>query len=165
MFGDTVLWLLQSHHMSANNQLKEKVLVTGVFDILHEEHRTFLKNAKKLGYLMVGIESDTRVKILKGDNRPVNNQAIRIENLKALNIADEVFLLPDNFSSPDDHRQLLFTLKPSILAVSSHSPNIDKKARLMQEIGGRVEVVHQHNPAVSTTKIIEARSKNLNVAA
>jgi D-beta-D-heptose 7-phosphate kinase/D-beta-D-heptose 1-phosphate adenosyltransferase len=85
-----------------------KVLVTGVFDLLHEEHILFLKKAKALGdYLVVGIESDVRVKQMKGEGRPVNSQSIRVENLKSLNIIDEVFVLPQEFSKPSDHTTLI----------------------------------------------------------
>lgn len=136
------------------------VLTTGVFDVLHEEHTKFLQRAKALGgRLVVGIESDTRVTKIKGPDRPINSQAVRRQNLLDLHIADEVFILPEQFDSPDDHRALLQKIKPDILAVSSHSPHLDKKSRLMQEIGGRVEVVHEHNPAVSSTILI-TRSKS-----
>lgn len=134
-------------------------LITGVFDVLHEEHVAFLRKAKGLGgRLIVGIESDARVRRLKGVGRPVNSQKKRQEALERLQIADEVFVLPERFDTPDDHRQLLAQVRPDILAVSSHSPHIDKKSRLMQEIGGKVVIVHQHNPAVSTTKMLDQRS-------
>lgn len=141
-------------------QQAQKVLVTGVFDILHQEHLSFLRKAKQLGYLVVAIESDVRVKKLKGEGRPINNQDTRLENLRKLKIADEVFILPEQFSSPDDHRRLLQKIRPAVLAVSSHSPHLDKKASLMKEIGGTVEIVHQHNPEISTTLFLEQRNKN-----
>lgn len=137
----------------------QKVLVTGVFDILHQEHLAFLHKAKKLGFLVVGIESDVRVKKLKGEGRPINGQEVRLENVRKLHIADELCILPEQFSSSDDHRQLLMKIQPTILAVSSHSPHLDKKASLMKEIGGRVEVVHQHNPDVSTTLLLGQQNK------
>ena len=138
---------------------KTKILVTGVFDILHQEHLNFLKKAKQLGdVLVVGVESDLRVKKMKGEGRPVNKQEQRKVNLEKLNIADEVFILPEKFASPADHLQLLQKIKPDILAVSSHTAFLDKKEKSMQEIGGRVAVVHQHNPNISTTKILEKTS-------
>ncbi|MDQ5950976.1 MAG: hypothetical protein QG639_253 [Patescibacteria group bacterium] len=138
---------------------KEKVLVTGVFDILHQEHLIFLKKAASVGPLYVGLESDIRVKRIKGDGRPVNSQQVRKKNLEELGIAQEVFVLPETFDSPEERLRFLNELKPTVLAVSSHSPHLENKARLMQEIGGRVEIVHQFNPEVSTTKILEERAK------
>ncbi|MEX0896269.1 MAG: adenylyltransferase/cytidyltransferase family protein [Patescibacteria group bacterium] len=138
----------------------EKVLVTGVFDIVHQEHRAFLRDAKKLGYLVVGVESDLRVRQIKGEGRPIHPAAIRVEQLQKLAIADEIFVLPELFSSPDDHRLLLAQLRPDILAVSAHTKHIDKKQRLMQEIGGRVMIVREHNPAISTTLLLESRQRS-----
>ncbi len=136
------------------------VLVTGVFDVLHPEHLLFLQKAKKLGgRLLVGLESDARVQKLKGLARPVNSEEARKKNLLELNIADEVFILPAQFDSPDDHRKLLASVRPDILAVSSHTPHIAEKLQLLQEIGGRVEIVHQHNPGISSTKIIENNAR------
>lgn len=66
-----------------------KVFVNGTFDILHPGHIALLNYAKSLGvYLLVGIDSDQRVRQLKGPTRPINNQADRklmLENLKAVN--------------------------------------------------------------------------------
>lgn len=139
------------------------VLVTGVFDVLHAEHVTLLKKAKALGNtLVIGVESDARVRRMKGAARPVNTAATRVQNLKRLELADEVFVLPEQFDSPDDHRRLLAAIRPDILAVSSHSPHLDEKHRLMQEIGGRVVVVHEHNPAVSSTILLKNKHKETN---
>lgn len=132
------------------------VLVTGVFDVLHAEHITFLRNAKALGgRLLVGIESDVRVRAIKGVNRPVNSQQVRKKNLEKLAIVDDVFVLPEKFDTVEDRRRLLKKLQPDILAVSSHTPFLTKKLQLMQEIGGRVEVVHQHNPEISSTILLK----------
>jgi D-beta-D-heptose 7-phosphate kinase/D-beta-D-heptose 1-phosphate adenosyltransferase len=138
-------------------QPQPKVLVTGVFDVLHQEHIAFLQKAKQRGYLVVAIETDVRVKKLKGEGRPINSQTVRLENLRKLNLADELMILPEQFSTPDDHRSLLQKIRPTILAVSSHSPHLDKKASLMQEIGGKVEIVHEHNPEISTTQLLEQK--------
>lgn len=134
---------------------KNKVLVTGVFDILHQEHLNFLRKAAELGEVYLGIESDVRVKKMKGEGRPINGQELRKRNLEALGIAKQVFILPEEFDKPEHHRKLLAEIKPDILAVSSNSDHQDKKASLMQEIGGRLEVVHQHNPDISTTIILQ----------
>lgn len=134
------------------------VLVTGVFDLLHSEHRRFLEKAKAVGdKLVIGMESDARVRQMKGEGRPVQDQKTRLANLTALHLADEIFVLPEAFSKPEHHRALLAQVKPDVLAVSSHSPYLEAKQRLMQEIGGTVMIVHQHNPAVSTTQIIKER--------
>lgn len=136
------------------------VLVTGVFDILHREHEIFLKKAKAAGdVLLIGLESDLRVRAIKGEGRPVNSEIVRATNLEKLPPADAVFVLPDDFSKPEHHRHLISFIKPSILAVSSHTKHLDKKRAIMEEFSGRVEIVHQHNPAISTSKIIERKQR------
>ena len=137
----------------------QKILVTGVFDILHQEHLLFLQKAAALGDLYIGIESDVRVRKIKGEGRPVNSQEVRKSNLDSSQLAKGVFILPESFDSPDAHRKLLQEIKPDVLAVSSHTAHLESKSRLMQEIGGRVEIVHQHNPEISTTKILESARK------
>ena len=138
------------------------VLVTGVFDTLHSEHLQFLSKAKALGgRLLVGVESDLRVRKLKGEGRPINSQAERVAAIERLRVASSVFVLPEQFSKPADHRQLLKKLHPTILAVSSHTAHQTEKAALMNELGGRVVVVHQHNSAVSTTKIVALQNQEV----
>ena len=70
------------------NKNKKIVFTNGCFDILHKGHVVYLNEAKSLGdVLIVGLNSDASVKILKGDKRPVNIQADRkfiLENLKAV---------------------------------------------------------------------------------
>lgn len=140
----------------ARSKNKKIVLATGVFDLLHAEHLNFLKKAGAAGgFLIVGIEPDVRVKELKGDGRPVNSEALRFERISELDFVDCALVLPDNFGDPGQPRALIAAIKPDILAVSSHSPHLDKKQAILREFGGKVEVVHQHNPEISTTKIIE----------
>jgi D-beta-D-heptose 7-phosphate kinase/D-beta-D-heptose 1-phosphate adenosyltransferase len=70
-----------------------KVIVNGTFDIIHPGHLALLNYAKSLGdSLVVAIDTDDRVKELKGPSRPINNQNERkllLENLRAV---DEVYL-------------------------------------------------------------------------
>lgn len=142
---------------------KIKVLVTGVFDVFHDEHAVFLQKAHQLGdYLVVGIESDKRVKQLKGENRPINNQRERVKRIENENIADEVIILPEEFSSKDDHIALIKSINPDILAVSSHTAHLEKKEAIMKLVGGRLVVIHDHNPEVSTTLILQKTKAILN---
>jgi len=134
----------------------KKILVTGVFDILHKEHVNFLKKAKKLGdFLIVGIESDKRVKKLKGESRPINNQESRIKNLKLLKIADEVFVLPENMGNKKMQKKVIREVKPDFLAVSSHTPFLNEKKAIIEKYGGKLVVVHEENPDISTSKLLD----------
>lgn len=140
---------------------KQIVLATGVFDLLHHEHQIFLQKAKALGdWLVVGIESDKRVKEMKGLERPILPEAERLKNLQALEIADEVFILPEQFNRPEDHLRLVKKVGAQILAVSSHTAHLDKKQQIMAQVGGRVEVVHEHNPEISTSILLKKDAKS-----
>lgn len=61
-----------------------KIWVNGTFDVLHLGHIRLLEYAASLGDLLVGIDTDERVKKLKGNSRPFNNLSERIEFLKSL---------------------------------------------------------------------------------
>lgn len=131
------------------------VLTTGVFDLLHSEHKNFLLKAKEAGdFLIVAIESDKRVKEIKGEDRPIDSELIRLKNISRIPFVDCAFILADNFGEMGQPRLLIATIRPDILAVSSHSPHLDKKKAILREFGGKMEIVHQHNSRVSTTKIL-----------
>ena len=139
---------------------KAMVLVTGVFDLLHQEHLNFLIKAKQAGdFLIVGVETDYRVKLLKGDDRPIDAEKIRMKKIKQTKIADYVFLLPEQFTQQQDHLKLLSLIKPKILAVSENTPKLQEKRQAMLQVGGVVKVVHKHNPAVSTTRLVNQTKK------
>ena len=71
----------------------KKVFVNGTFDILHIGHIALLEYAKRLGdKLIIGIDSDDRVRLLKGSHRPINSQLERGTLLNALKSVDEVFI-------------------------------------------------------------------------
>src|SRR4030066_2117530 len=94
------------------------VLIGGCFDILHIGHVRFLSEAKGMGdYLVVLLESDEKVKELKGKNRPVFIQKERAEVLSALGSVDLIVLLP-MMENDSDYLNLVMKIKPDIIAVT-----------------------------------------------
>lgn len=93
-----------------------KIFVNGTFDIIHLGHLELLNYAKSLGdFLLVGIDSDDRVKEKKGLTRPIHNQKERkifLENLKAV---DSV----DIFSSDDELKNMIKSFEPDVMVVGS----------------------------------------------
>lgn len=137
-----------------------RVLVTGVFDVLHEEHVRFLEKSRALAdYLLIAIERDVRVRVMKGEGRPINSEQERVNAVKRLRLANGVELLPAKFDTASDHLRLLQRARPTYLAVSSHTAHQLAKRQLMHKVGGGVVVVHGHNPNISSTILIARRSK------
>lgn len=90
---------------------KRLVFTNGVFDLLHVGHVRYLAQARALGdALLVAINSDRTVRELKGEDRPVFNQAERAEILAALRCVDYVTVFDD--ISP---RSLITELLPDVL--------------------------------------------------
>lgn len=72
------------------------VFTNGCFDLLHVGHIELLRYAKSLGdYLVVGINSDSSIKKLKGPTRPINNQQNRKIILESIKFVDEVIIFED----------------------------------------------------------------------
>jgi len=132
------------------------VLVTGIFDVLHSEHKKFLKAAKQQAdILLVGLESDARTRQLKGKNRPLNPINSRLQNLANFHLANYIFPLPEKFSSSSNHQKLIKKIKPDILAISSHTPNQPQKKNIIEKYHGQLKIVLSHNPRISTSKMIK----------
>lgn len=92
------------------------VLVNGVFDVLHRGHIELLKYAKSIGdVLYVAIDSDERVRLIKGNNRPINNVEDRVYILNAIKYVDKVFV----FDTLDELRSLHRSISPDILVKGS----------------------------------------------
>ena len=92
------------------------IWTNGCFDIMHPGHIELFKEAKALGdRLIVGIDTDDRVKEKKGSNRPIYNQEDRGLMLIALSAVDEVTY----FSSDESLEALIKDVRPDIMMVGS----------------------------------------------
>jgi len=92
------------------------IVVNGTFDILHRGHIEMLEYAKSLGdHLLVCIDTDNRVKELKGSERPINNQTDRAFMLQSLKCVDEVW----TFNSEEELEFILENYCPDIMVKGS----------------------------------------------
>lgn len=92
------------------------IWTNGCFDVLHRGHFEMLKYAKSLGdYLIVGIDTDEKVKGDKGDHRPYNSQEDRKFALESIRYVDEVIV----FNSSNQLKNLIKVLKPDIMVIGS----------------------------------------------
>jgi len=94
----------------------KKIFVNGTFDVLHVGHLALLNYAKSLGdYLVVGIDTDERVKEKKGPTRPVNSVEDRTLMLMNLKSVDEV----KHFGTDEELENLVKSVQPDIMVVGS----------------------------------------------
>lgn len=97
-----------------------KVFVNGTFDVLHPGHMRLIGFAASLGdYLKIAIDSDERVKQLKGESRPINHQDTRAEMLLYVKGVDEVSI----FESGEQLINIIRAYKPDIMIVGSDYRN------------------------------------------
>lgn len=118
---------------------KNKIVFTnGCFDLLHRGHIYYLSRARELGdLLVVGLNSDASVSVLKGPGRPVNNQGARAEVLGALAFVDYIIVFEEE--TPLD---LITVLEPDILVKGGdyQAKDIVGYAEVTSR-GGRVETI------------------------
>jgi len=97
--------------------MEEKVIWTnGCFDVLHRGHIELFKYAKSLGdKLIVGIDSDKKIKKEKGNSRPINTARDRKFMLESIKYIDKVLI----FNSREQLENLIKTIKPSVMIVGS----------------------------------------------
>jgi rfaE bifunctional protein nucleotidyltransferase chain/domain len=92
------------------------VWVNGCFDVLHRGHFEMLKYAKSFGdYLMVGIDSDQKVKKDKGNDRPFNSADDRKFALESIRHVDKVLI----FNSRAGLQHLIKLLEPDYMVIGS----------------------------------------------
>lgn len=92
----------------------KKVWINGCFDVLHYGHFKLIEYAKSFnGKLIIGIDSDSRVKELKGDDRPFHNQQQREFNLMQIKGVDCVVV----FNNEDELRNQLKIYNPDIFVI------------------------------------------------
>ena len=139
---------------SDNNKI---VFTNGCFDILHRGHFDYLRKSKSLGnFLIVGLNSDDSVRLLKGNDRPINNQNIRAENLSKLDYIDAVIIF--NEETPE---KLINLLLPDILTKGGdYKINQIVGSDIVINNGGKVKIL-PHIKGYSTTAIINNQGKGL----
>lgn len=134
------------------------VLATGCFDILHVGHVYFLKEARAQGdVLVVGINSDRAVKLIKGPKRPFVGQNDRATILAAFRDVDYVFIFDDTVADNSIAR-----LKPDVFVIGEESMKAyPSESTAAEAIGARVYPISR-SPAPSTTSIVTNIKQILN---
>ncbi|MCK9254819.1 MAG: D-glycero-beta-D-manno-heptose 1-phosphate adenylyltransferase [Bacteroidales bacterium] len=134
--------------LKANNETI--VFTNGCFDILHYGHINYLAQAADLGSkLIIGLNSDSSVKKLKGENRPINKEMERAFILASLFFVDAIIIFEE-----DTPEKLIQEINPNIL-VKGGDYKIDEiaGANFVLKNGGKVEII-KFVDGYSSTKII-----------
>lgn len=130
------------------------VFTNGVFDLLHVGHVRYLAHARALGdALLVAINSDRTVRELKGEDRPIFNEAERAEILAALRFVDYVTVF-DNVSP----RSLIAELLPDVLVKGGDYQLDQIHGREEVEAAGGNVISLPFVEGASTTDIIKKMS-------
>ena len=144
-------WQELSRELAARRQGRKVVFTNGCFDILHVGHVRYLKEARAQGdILVVGLNTDASVKVLKGPTRPVQDEAARAEIMASLGCVDFVTLFGE-----DTPEKLIKEVRPDVL-VKGGDYKIDTivGAKFVQSYGGEVKALQFVN-GQSTTALIE----------
>ena len=132
-----------------NNGLKI-VFTNGCFDLLHTGHIDLLKKASEFGdKLIVGLNSDSSVKKLKGNNRPIENESVRSNNLLDKVFVDDVIIF--NELTP---KKLIAQIIPDVLVKGGDYKKKDIVGYSEVTKGGGVVKIIPLTPGFSTTLII-----------
>jgi len=76
----------------------KKVWINGCFDVLHYGHFKLIDYAKSFGDLMIGIDSDERIRKMKGDGRPFHTEGQRVFNLLQIEGVDKIVVFDSDDS-------------------------------------------------------------------
>lgn len=133
-----------------------RVFVNGCFDILHIGHIRLLKFAASIGKLTIGINSDSSVKSLKGNSRPINHQAIRKEILSSIKYVHDIYVFQE--LTPENLLLCLYEggIGPHYIIKGSKYRDIVQlipEFAVVEKYGGRF-LFHDHVPGQSTTEIL-----------
>ena len=135
---------------------KKIVFTNGCFDLLHVGHIRYLAQAKKLGdFLIIGLNSDSSVKELKGEDRPINSFEDRATLLSAIESVDSVIMFEEQ--TPEN---LIKDIVPDIL-VKGGDYNIEDIVgyQTVMQNGGQVKTLSFYDGYSSTNYINKIKKR------
>lgn len=144
-YEDKIVSIDKLKEVLKNRENKTIVFTNGCFDIFHVGHARYLREASKLGdMLIVGVNSDTSVKRLKGEKRPIVTENERMELLAALEFVSYVILFEE-----DTPYNIIKQIQPDIIAKGG-----DYKP---EDVVGK-DIVEKRNGKVVICPLIENKS-------
>lgn len=126
------------------------VLTSGTFDLFHIGHAQYLEKAKALGdLLIVGVDSDEKVRARKGPTRPVVPEMERVMILSHIRHADVITLKPHNETS----NQLIQLVSPDILVISKSTKHTEEEINEKRRLCGEVVLLEPQSETSTSAKL------------
>lgn len=126
------------------------VLTSGSFDLIHLGHVKYLAKAKALGdVLVVGVDSDAKIRARKGEDRPMVPQDERLEMLAHQRPVDLIYLKGDD----DPRWALVEAVKPDVLVLSTDHSYDEQAQQELLERCGRIEVLDRQADVTTSERI------------
>ncbi len=126
------------------------VLTSGSFDLVHLGHVKYLAKAKELGdVLVVGVDSDAKIRKRKGEDRPMVPEQERLEMLAHQRPVDLLYLKPED----EERWALIKAVEPDVLVLTTDHGYSDEEQAQLEEIVGRVEVVPRQATITTSERI------------
>jgi D-glycero-beta-D-manno-heptose 1-phosphate adenylyltransferase len=133
------------------------VLTSGSFDLIHLGHVKYLARAKELGgILVVGVDSDAKIRRRKGEDRPMVPESERLELLAHQRPVELIYLKQDE----DPSWGLIKAVTPDVLVLTADHSYTDEQLAQLGEIVGEIEVI-ERQAAVTTSERIRQMYMNL----
>ncbi len=131
------------------------VFTNGCFDVIHRGHIEYLRFCKTQGDIVVlGLNSDASVKMIKGPQRPINNQDDRAAVLSALDCVDYITL----FTEPDPLKLIRAVLPDVLIKGEDWKDKGVVGAEFVEEQGGKVVLARLVQGKSSTSTIEKMKS-------
>ncbi len=122
------------------------VLTSGSFDISHIGHMRYLREARMLGdCLIVGVDSDEKIRDRKGPSRPIIPELERAEMLAHCRYPDIITLK----GKDDDRWALIRLVRPDVLVISERSEYDEERQKALEELCG--EIIELKSQATTST--------------
>jgi D-glycero-beta-D-manno-heptose 1-phosphate adenylyltransferase len=126
------------------------VLTSGSFDLIHLGHVKYLQKAKEFGgVLVVGVDSDAKIRRRKGDDRPMVPEDERLELLAHQRPVDLIFLKGED----EERWGLIKAVRPDVLVLTEDHSYSDADQRELLEFVGRIEVVPRQASVTTSERI------------
>src|SRR5689334_17376321 len=135
----------------------EIVLTSGSFDLIHLGHVKYLAAAKALGgILVVGVDSDAKIRRRKGEDRPMVPEDERLELLAHQRPVDLIYLKQEE----DPRWGLIKAVEPDVLVLTADHSYTPQQLAELGEVVGEVQVI-ERQASVTTSERIRQMYMNL----